>query len=317
MKNLDEYIAAFIALFIILISVQPVQATNIDSDRVTANPSRSPQIERPLYGVERSSPRSGGIAPQQVSERGTFDPESCWQDNGGKIIVRLISGLAFAFEPQFFSIRVSWDPVTGPDLPPEGCPGNPLVARSIGFPNWPDWPVSEAALEKKTLPLERFAIYGHGGPIRIQKSDQRIFDWTKRRHGQCEVLSGVLEVCRVCDPASDAPRRCVNYRSLRKPPGTVDYSRVPASYRALAGAYFEHDGLPFAGYCRRPNFSDTPRWCEFRYAIQDGLVVKYKINDWKVPETEFIAFDRKIRKRVLAARAPQFDATPEEMERFQ
>ena len=64
---------------------------------------------------------------------------------------------------------------------------------------------------------------------------------------------------------------------------------MPALYRALPGAYFEHDGLPFAGRCNWPfgNLPDVPRWCEFSYWIEEGVSVMYKISDFMVPETEF------------------------------
>lgn len=256
-----------------------------------------------------------------AQERGTFDPESCWQDSGGKIIVRLISGKAFAFEPTYFTVRVRWDPVTGPDLPPEGCPGNPLVARQISFPNWPDWPVSEAAVDRPTNSLERLRIFGHGGPIHLQRSAIRLFKIYKNRNDgeHCEILPGQLEVCRSCTRVSGTSDQCRSgWAGVvgTTQPQVVGYDRVPARYRALPGTYFEHGGLPFAGKCTWPVLSDTPRWCEFRYWLEDGVSVSYKINDWKVPETEFIAYDRKIRVMIQAARAPQYDVFPLNTEKF-
>ena len=252
--------------------------------------------------------------------RGTFDPDTCWQDNGGKIIIRLISGVAFAFEPVFFSARVGWGPIVGPDLPPEGCPGNLLVVNSIGFPNWPDWPVAEGALKHETNQLERLGIFGHEGPLHIQRGALRLFENLIKQYGteHCEMLPSQLEVCRACSSVQGKTQLCNDrWKDEANQPKIVGYDRVPARYHALPGAYFEHNGIPFVGGCTWPVWIDTPRWCQFRYQIEDGLTVSYKINDWKVPETEFIAFDRKIREMTLAARAPEYDATPEEMERFQ
>jgi len=70
-----------------------------------------------------------------ASETQSFDPDGCWEENDGKIVIRLISGLAFAFEPTSFHLRTRGGPITDPDLPPEGCPGNWLVAKSDSVPH--------------------------------------------------------------------------------------------------------------------------------------------------------------------------------------
>lgn len=258
------------------------------------------------------------LRPAQAADRGTFDPDTCWQDSGGKIIVRLISGKAFAFEPTYFAIRVKWDPVEGPDLPPEGCPGNPLVARSIEFPSLA---TAEIALGDPTFPApERLRIYGHYGPVNLQKSYIRLLGAFRRQYGRehCEILPDELLVCRACSAVPGHPGTCFLQAGQFTPP-TGGYDRVPAKYQALPGTYFEHDGLPFAGECSQPIAfrGDKPRECSFGYALEDGISVSYRVLDWKVPETTFIAYDRRIRELVVSRRAPEYDATPEEMEPFQ
>ena len=295
------------AILTIALSAMCVVGTSLAADRT--RPTEAAGEDQPTLSTPGTT-------------RESFDAGACWQDSGGKIIIRLMSGKAFAFEPTNFTVRVSWDPVTGPDLPPEGCPGNPLVVRQISFPHWDDWPVSEAAVDRPTNRLERLMVAGHEGPIHAQRGDLRRFVIRRNQTTgvHCEVLPGQLEVCRACTPVEGAAEPCRNRWAGVEgstQPKTVGYDRVPASYRALPGAYFEHDGLPFAPWCTWPVLEDTPRWCQASYGLEDGISVHYKINDWKVPETEFIAFDRKLRAKILSARAPEFDATPEEMERFQ
>lgn len=254
-----------------------------------------------------------------ASERLSFDPSSCWRDSDGKIIVRLTSGMAFAFEPTFVSDIVGWTPVVTPDLPPVGCPGNPLVFGGITYSSKS---LMENALGALDFPApERMSLLGHTEPgINLQKLNLRLFDSIIARFGveHCEVLPENLEVCRACTRAEGSVNQCRNdAEGGLSWPKAVGYDRIPSFYRALPETYFEHDGLPFAGKCSWPVGKDQPRKCEFRYQIEDGVSVMYKINDFDVPEAEFISYDRHIRNLILSARAPQFDASPEEMERPQ
>jgi len=260
---------------------------------------------------------TGAIA-LAASERGSFDPDTCWQDSGRKIIVRLTSGKAFAFEPLLLSVRVGKDAVVGPDLPPEGCPGNPLVFGGISF-------FSKSYMEEAlggldfTAP-ERLEIFGHAGPVGSQRVSLKLFDYFIKLYGveHCSVLPGNLEVCRACTHAEGTADQCSTGASENSSrPKVVGYERVAARYRALPGMYFEYDGLPFAGECTWPVWKDRPRKCKFHYQLEDGLSVAYTINDFDVPETEFISYDRHIRNLILSTRAPQYDLSPKEMERFQ
>ncbi len=221
-------------------------------------------------------------------------PENTGGDTGGKVLVRLVSGLAFWFDGSGYMLRGSPLPSDDPNLPPEGCPGNPIITRGISFPYR-----YNALLEDRRAPRfpegrpDLLQIFGHDGPVNIQRGDLKLFDHFKAEGAECEVLSDVLEVCRIV--SRSLPRR-----------------RWNALYRALPGAYFEHEGLPFAGKCIRSGGGDElgSRICEFDYMLMDGLSVCYRIDDRKIPEDQFIAFDRELRRQILAARAPEHDVRP-------
>ena len=68
------------------------------------------------------------------AQTNSFDPSVCPTETHGKVLVRLTSGLAFRFDPDGFLLRGSTSPPEGSNLPPEGCPGSPIVTAGITFP---------------------------------------------------------------------------------------------------------------------------------------------------------------------------------------
>lgn len=235
---------------------------------------------------------------------------ACDIDIGDDIIVRLVgvnapvesAGIAFRLTTPAFWVRYPKEPPTGQPLPPLGCPGNPVVAESLGFPFQP---VGVAGIPNATV--ERLALYGHDGPVGIQRNNLKLLEYLRRRHGPnvCNIIGGVLEACRSCSNATSPSSDC--------PTGHEVYKRfeVPAAYRALPGTYVEHEGLPFAGDCSWPRSvfptQTVGRPCEFRYQLEHGPSVAYRIDDALIPEEAFIAFDREVRRQILAARMPLYD----------
>lgn len=238
---------------------------------------------------------------------------ACDTDIGEDIIVRLVkgdlppaesSGIAFRLPPRPYALRGGAEPPDDPRLPPEGCPGNPVITKGISFPFEP---AEVAGIPDATV--ERMMIYGHDGPVNNQKRHYRQVDKFRGIFGDnaCNIV-GILEVCRSCARPTDPQSDCF---ANGKTSGRLE---VPAWYRALPGTYDEANDLPFSGHCSWPG-SPFPtktegRACEFRYRLIEGLAVSYRIDDALIPEEAFIAFDREVRRQILAARAPEHDLPP-------
>lgn len=244
-----------------------------------------------------------------------FDSSKCDVDLGGDMIVRLGSetnltiespGLAFRFPAGLYWRALPAEPSDDPSLPPLGCPGNPIVALSIGFPFRPASP-AEVAEGAPALWPYTIIISGGEGRVEIQKNNIQIKDDFARLYGACDMTEERVEFCRSCPEAEGQPGHC-------KIDGKwVPQSTVPAYFAALPGSYDEMDGIPFAGRC---SWSDgflsvgaraKGRPCEIRYKLMEGLTVFYSFDDARLPENRFLAFDRLVRKRVLATRAPEYD----------
>ncbi|MEL6220908.1 MAG: hypothetical protein AAFR79_21060, partial [Pseudomonadota bacterium] len=201
------------------------------------------------------------------------------------------------------------EPSDDPSLPPLGCPGNPIVALSIGFPFRPASPAEVAEGAPALWPYKMW-ISGGEGPVNGQKGDIQIKDDFARAYGACDTTEERVEFCRSCPEAEGQPGHCKLYGEDSK---AVPRSEVPAYFAALPGAYNEMDGIPFAGHCSWSDGSLSVgarakgRPCEIRYKLMDGLTVFYSFDDARLPENRFLAFDRLVRKRVLATRAPEYD----------
>ncbi len=197
----------------------------------------------------------------------------------------------------------------GPGLPPWGCPGNPVVTSDFTFAYR-----YEAILEDKRNPqvpedLGRpslLRIIAGDGPVRLQQSNLQLFQEFKDAFDSCEITDEGLEICRTCPIVEGW---CSNSADPNRPTS----KRAVSMYgRAMPGAHEDHDGLPFVIRCTTPGMNDiefpSKIWCTVNYRLMDGISVNYRITDHKVGEDEYIAFDRDVRRQIMAARAPELDA---------
>ncbi len=246
------------------------------------------------------------LVPRPVSAQlNTFDPAICPDDAQGKLTVRLSSGLAFRLPPSGFLLGRVAPPSAEPDAPPHGCPGNPIVTTRISFP------YRYEALQSGTYqPVTHgirpslLQVFGHDGPVRVHRSRLKLFDEYKSRHEACEIQSSGLEVCWVCKLEGD-------YCPIEGRPAKHK-SEIAWYGRALPGAHPAFEALPFAIRCHWAQ--DTEYACESRYKIQDGLSVSYRIRQPQLEIDDILPFDLDLRRQIEAARAPELDGDPVEIE---
>ena len=208
-----------------------------------------------------------------------YNPGLCSTEAFGQIVVRLESGLAFAFpvgdlhDPGYRPTS-NREPVI---LEPEGCPRHPLIRSWVGVTVHPDR-------------AQGVGLLGHEGPTRVQ-------DITLRAFARCAAnpanpvrrLSTALEECRV-----------------RRPDGSpeVDWTSF---MRAVPGSHPEFAGQPFAVFCFGALHRGGGRVCNAGYQIEPGLSVSYRFHDEVVPREKISAFDLEIRALIAARRAPEYD----------
>lgn len=240
-----------------------------------------------------------------------FDPARCSVDTGGKVLVRLTSGLAFWFEPYTFVLRDGLAKPLPPSGEPEGCPGNPIVTRAVSFPiqYTEALEAKRRGLSMRNPPVQAFSIFGHDGPTRLQDSEIERHAFLKGQGNACRVTEEGVEICLVgCRPDPDQSDQC-------RPIGQ-DAPHVPlkedlaSSGLALPGVYAEFKGRRFAYGCMPPlkvSAEFRPRSCDVRYEIAEGLSVTYRFDSSQIPEDNVLTLDKMIRDQILAARAPEHD----------
>lgn len=238
------------------------------------------------------------------AQTSSFDPTICPGDHQGKLAVRLSSGLAFRMEPRGYMLGAHRPDPVDSNLPPWGCPGNPIETESISFLYR-----YEATLQNRydpQIPEGRpslLRIFGHDGPTRVQDGDLRAFERAKLRKDSCEVTEEGKEICRNCKIVDGF---CFPQRREK-----ISKRGIPSWARALPGTYHEWNGRPFITECSwgRPSHAVEPNgvWCTADYEMMGGLSVMYRFTDPKIPEDKYMAFDREIRRQILAARAPELD----------
>lgn len=234
-----------------------------------------------------------GLGPSHAQTE-SFDPTVCHSDANGKVTVRLSSGLAFQFPPNNFLVRHYAPSSVEDPTEPYGCPTNPVVVDGIAFP----YLYNDLLAQKQGHPSTGNAfrpallqIFGHSGPVNIQKGDLKNFQRKagRAKKHECGSIGEILNYCRTG-------------LGLDK-----NGHLWPTTYAAEPGAYHEYAGLPLAGRCRSANKSNGSRWCEFHYQMEAGLSVMWRVFTHRVPESEFLDLDRSIRSQIQSARRPELD----------
>jgi hypothetical protein len=243
----------------------------------------------------------------------SFDPSVCAVDPGGKIIARLESGLAFAFDAQSytgFARQVGL--AARPDLP-EGCPENPTLAASLPVVDIPGVADFERADRETDQQLGEEDIYIQVYSSSLE-SDLSSFEWARDHFGFCDITESGLTVCHLCNEDPARPGYCradgemPNLGQLGWHAGT-DIVGPP---REGTGA----DALPviFACFPRWSNVlssSNGFQQCSASYRLQDGLWVSYDVDISDLPEVEvpdrLFALDRAVQAAIATQRAPEYD----------
>lgn len=262
-----------------------------------------------LFGLNLLAGPSVSASSLDLDPEHPFDASQCSIDTKGKILVRLVSGYAFWFDPGTFMLRGGLEKPPATSGEPEGCPGNPVVTRAITFP----FQYTEALKSKlQGRPVGRPAVrslslYGQELPLRLQDGDIRRHNDYKENGSICRVSREGVEVCLadcIQDPIHED--RCKVSGDY-----VVLLSDAASTGLAQPGAYVEYGGRRFAYSCL-PRFSpNNPqsklRSCSTAYQISKNLSVTYEFDSSQISEDEVLSLDRNIRTQIISARAPEYD----------
>lgn len=248
------------------------------------------------------------LPPQVWAQTESFDPSVCATDTGGKVIVRLVSGLAFAIEPEGFLPRF---PVTDPAAPPgvpRGCPESPIVTEGLALP----FAYNAALADRADLPfghLSMLQLFGHDGPVTVQRNTLGRYETLREATGFCGVADNGLRYCHACDEDPERPGYCQT-----RADGSNNFGQLGWDwYTALVGPPREGIGaeaLPIAIYCLERVLFVAPD-CTVQYKVREGLSVVYDVTTAGVPGEVLpdllLGSDRLVRDFIEARRAPAHD----------
>ncbi|MEM6972826.1 MAG: hypothetical protein AAF577_08470 [Pseudomonadota bacterium] len=251
-----------------------IAAVSRDMIAIIARAARHSGLSRTLLTLAMAALISVGAPLKAPAE--TVAAPSCGEGVQEGAIVVLSSGVAFRLPPGSYRLRGGAHPPDVADLPPEGCPGNPIVTRGISFPILPPTPAEIAAGIPAAIP-RRLTVYGHDGPVHAQGSFLHAFESFQRLGYHCEVIGDVLEACRSCSrPDLDGYSCRSESSNLYR---TLPLSDMPSKYRALPGTYPEPDGMRFAVSCtwlnRLHRIPGYGRPCKVSYRLMDGVSLNY------------------------------------------
>ncbi|MBY8974379.1 hypothetical protein KHP62_01080 [Rhodobacteraceae bacterium NNCM2] len=239
---------------------------------------------------------SGSPGDGRAQGNVTYAPSFCSTDAQGMVWVRLYpTGEGFKF-PYTALNRIDGRPVEdrGPiPLPddPEGCPGNPIVARNFSF----DFAYQSVIVDRNPQGWEAWqptSMTVHGYEIEEN-------DWMRDRFvNKCKDWTD-KSVTRVKTPFRDAKTTGC---TLEKLPGYAEHSE--------AGGYeVTHEGdLKSYVLCRSFPYG---KHCDGFTAVTASSSVAWRLIATErrpLPEAQISTFTENLRQRVLAARAPEIDA---------
>jgi hypothetical protein len=129
---------------------------------------------RILRGLAALAIVAGVVSNPASAERIPYDPDGCSTETGGRVFVRLFTGVSLAFP--------AWDlvglrgapprpqdigPIADPDEP-EGCPLHPIIAQTIAVAYRPGAESHPAEPEDERWHPTRLQIFSFSGPVGMQ-----------------------------------------------------------------------------------------------------------------------------------------------------
>jgi hypothetical protein len=252
------------------------------------------------------------LASPALAQAEAFDTALCPTPTGGKVIVRLVSGLAFAVEPGSYLLAHAITDRSAPSDVPQGCAENPLIAASVAIPFYFNAAEGVRRGEPAPIPfgrIESLEVFGHEGPTNNQDGDLRRFEELLERGSSCGDAEGGWRFCHVCYPDPDRLGTC-----LLGEPGTANQGQPSwDSPTYVVGPPREGEGRsawPVA-FRRGGRWSSGHLDCEARYQLRNGLSVVYKVigsdAPWEVLPDLLVSADRLVRDSIEALRAPASD----------
>lgn len=236
------------------------------------------------------------------AERIPYDPDTCSTDAGGKVFVRLFTGLSFAF-PAWDLVGLHGAPPRPKDIgliadpdEPEGCPLHPIIAQTIAVAYRPVAEPHPAEPEDQRWHPSRLQIFSFSGPVGMQ--DKYLETFTRQ-----------------CIDRLNAEERediLVDHQTVQEcrldQRGHEDSLDWPSYFVARPGAHPELSGRRFTVRCRGTIIAPgRPRICEVAYSVEGGPSVFYEFSDGIVPREHITDFDLQIRAFIEASRVPEYD----------
>lgn len=258
-----------------------------------------------LFG---SRPSTGAVTrsteltdPTAESERFEYDSKACSSNAEGMIYVAVgrdefrfpAEKLTFiGTRPRDFIGTDREEPASQPEpnsTDPEGCPSNPLRARSFSFAIAYPGELSPASHNPM---LEQFEILAVENSLPgLQGSNEFVAEnWCGREDVIHQIIDGALEECRFPDANKTFP--------------DAESSRV---FRSLPGAYSAPFGRPYIVVCHHGILTQ----CEVNYRLSETIKVRYKFLLKRIRSSDLVKLDQALRKQIEDARVSNDPWPPE------
>lgn len=224
------------------------------------------------------------------------------------MIVRLITGLAFAVPPDAVElIHVEPDPAADADEP-VGCPGNPIRARTLRV-----LPDRLSAFDAPSMALiaamdvRDIKIIGNDHGAESVRHHLESFSLAAEQRENCGTTPEGLAICYRCREDMARPGYC------EVTPGAGASSDGRAIERAAFLVVDEQstagpDNLPWVAACGSESTGGA-RLCFANYMPRSGVSIAYMFGLLRLDMTVLRQTDQIIRQAVLALRAPEYDGT--------
>jgi hypothetical protein len=246
------------------------------------------------------------VSPSPVASTLPFDPASCSHSSDGKIIVRMVSGLAFALPPDAVTLSLAEPRPQGNGHEPPGCEGNPALITS--FTINPDYGLlfddatSELLAANSVYPID---VIGNNVAAVTHRDNLVLQSEVVAHFGNCGNTSEGLLICYHCRP--DVAR--VQYCAKETQGGASSDGRLVkrAGFNLLDPLNLtgpEH--LPWVASCGAETAGGS-RFCETNSGLKNGLGLSYRFGRNGLDLNTLRRTDLALRKGVLALLAPEFD----------
>ncbi|MCV2865750.1 hypothetical protein [Defluviimonas sp. WL0075] len=245
-------------------------------------------------------------AASRASAELHFDPATCSENPGGKMIVRLVTGIAFAVPPDTVDIASAEPDPDGEPGEPPGCPGNPFRTVALSL-----LPHGEPIFDTRTTALfwnvdiRIIKLIGNDYGAEANRYLLESYTIFAEQRGNCGKSPEGLSICYHCREDADRSGYCEDKNGM----GASSDGRIieRAGFHVVdAESATGSDDLPWIASCGSES-SGGARLCFAEYTPQSGLSVAYAFGLTRLDMSVLREMDQSLRDGIQELRAPEYD----------